>query len=334
MRRPGPLKELPLDLFLPNNVPSKLIFKPTPNKRPVSPDPVPLSPAKRRILNEELFFSPERTPRLSPYGRKLPRPALDGPGSPARKLHFGLPEQALADISQAASLSPDPICRSSQTGVAGSAMAQSSSASKKLAPSPEFKMKTRSSHRRDTAIQNDVDAQHNADVHPSSSDAPAVTVPRDLPSLPDRHSVHHPGFDVYQDPHIFLSYGPQSAIPVSGKDVQKENAPPRKKSRRVEPGTPSTDKGLDVIPKLPSMPHTPRKKHAAASVDGGKWDDGPTTPTPRRPATHLNHLLRTPMSTPLLSRMERKQRKRRMLEEELDDNICSEDGDDRAVLLF
>ena len=332
MRRPGPLKELPLDLFLPNNVQSHIIFKPTPNKRPVCPDPVPLSPAKRRILNEELFFSPERTPRASPYGRKLPRPALDGPGSPARKLHFGLPEQALANISQSASLSPDPIRRSSQTG---STKTQSSSASKKLAPSPEFKMKTRSSHRRATAMQNDGDVQHNADTHPSSSDASPVTVPRDLPSLPDRHSVHHPGFDVHQDPHIFLSYGPQSAIPESGKDVQKENAPPRKKSRRVEPGTPSTDKGLDVISKLPSMPHTPRKKHAVASVDGGKWDDGPTTPTPRRPVTHLNHLLRTPMSTPLLSKVGRKQRKRRMLEEELDDNIRSgEDGDDRAVLLF
>ena len=59
MQRPGPLQELPLDRFLLSN-PNLSAIKS--NKRPLSPsDPTLFSPAKRRILNEEGIFSPEKS---------------------------------------------------------------------------------------------------------------------------------------------------------------------------------------------------------------------------------------------------------------------------------
>lgn len=79
MHRPGPLKDLPLDQFLPVN----------PNlsrKRPLSPAPVLSSPAKRRILSEEGIYSPRGR-------RNAFSDVLAGPSSPAKRLDFGSPKQ-------------------------------------------------------------------------------------------------------------------------------------------------------------------------------------------------------------------------------------------------
>ncbi|KAG6877244.1 hypothetical protein C0992_010470 [Termitomyces sp. T32_za158] len=83
MDRPGPLKDLPLDHFLPDN----------PNlsrKRPLSSVPVLVSPAKRRILNEEGIYSP----RSHLVRRNVFSDVLAGPSSPAKRLDFGPPKQS------------------------------------------------------------------------------------------------------------------------------------------------------------------------------------------------------------------------------------------------
>ncbi|KAG6868170.1 hypothetical protein C0993_006838 [Termitomyces sp. T159_Od127] len=82
MDRPGPLKDLPLDQFLPIN----------PNhsrKRPPSPVPVLFSPAKRRILDEEGIYSP----RSHLARRNAFSDVLAGPSSPAKRLDFGSPRR-------------------------------------------------------------------------------------------------------------------------------------------------------------------------------------------------------------------------------------------------
>src|ERR1700761_3503644 len=88
MRRPGPLKELPLDSFLsPDpNLPQR------PNKRSHSPSPSLFSPTKRRILAEEPIIVGGGSVRSPARLRALPVSRDRGSESPVKK-HDGGPHK-------------------------------------------------------------------------------------------------------------------------------------------------------------------------------------------------------------------------------------------------
>jgi hypothetical protein len=273
-RSRGPLQELPLDQFLlPPNTPSQLGSN---TKRPVSPGtPALCSPAKRRILNEEGLFAmksplsapvsavsatassskqPINTPQQ--YQQNITRfvDALTGPDSPARKLDFGTPKNAVAG-------SRTPSRRSEEEKT------------QRLAPSPEIKARSHSRLRDLEAEegyfstpppQTQTQSQsQTVPLSPSSSLAgPSsypefLTVPRELPPPIDPQSEHYPGFPVYQDPH-FLLPTPRLASPallptptsiltpldnsididyhmesLDMRELVKENLPPRRKARKA-----------------------------------------------------------------------------------------------------
>jgi hypothetical protein len=92
-----PLVELPVDHFHPPNSKSKITtFSPCKHsaKRTLSPTiPSLYSPIKRRILDQEGIFSPEKSLKMpvSLRAQRLPD-ALRGSGTPGKKLDFGIPK--------------------------------------------------------------------------------------------------------------------------------------------------------------------------------------------------------------------------------------------------
>ena len=220
MQRPGPLQELPLERFLPTypNLPSKSVRS---HKRPLSPgSPNPYSPTKRRILNSEGIFAPEKTCK-TPMSLGKASPArfsdvLAGSASPARILDFGLPKNHGGEPAKC----PFPI----QT---------QNSSSKTLISSPELQDQCVSPvHHLSSGVP------VNAEVSSTSSTRPAVpiTIPRQLPPPPDPQSIHYPGFVVFQDTHITIY--PADSNPERASDTEthpdlfKENLPPRRKTLR------------------------------------------------------------------------------------------------------
>ena len=337
MRRPGPLQELPLERFLPSNpnLPPVSPFKSVrPNKRPLSPGgPSLFSPAKRRILNEEGIFSPEKTlksPMLESRGRAQ-SPAhftdvLRGPGSPAKKLDFGLPKNHLEKSkTPAASMTLDvtpPRPRSTTSG---------------LAPSPEFIPKSKSAqsssfassrHSDDTL---EMDNYFSPQPRPSPS-RPTVTpalIPRELPPPPDPQSVHYPGFRVHQDTHIIIApVGSDfdiESVASAEKDGQKENIPLRGKARKAATAPTSSDlktllfspnaknREIEKMVKARSTPVTPKKV--------GGWERlGMATPTSRKPHTGLTPGLREGVKV-----------RRMILEDEVDEVGSDEEGDESLL---
>ncbi|KAF8639699.1 hypothetical protein AX17_000961 [Amanita inopinata Kibby_2008] len=236
MPHSGPLQDLPLERFLPPN-PNPLQPNIRPSKRPLSPGgPNLLSPAKRRILNEEglLLTDKAKTP-LSHSLRQLSPSrftgVLNSPASPARVLDFGLPKYHSLDNtcpsrsdSVATGITPRrPITRS---------MSQ-------LAPSPELPS-VPASLRHVTRCSTDVG-------HPlaACSSCPVAYIPRDLPPLPDPQSIHYPGFKVYRDPYTLLLSPVDDAHREFTKEGVKENVPCRRKGRKpaidkVEPPSRAT----------------------------------------------------------------------------------------------
>ncbi|KAK0206745.1 hypothetical protein DFS33DRAFT_615980 [Desarmillaria ectypa] len=280
--RPGPLREWPLERFLPagSNLPPTNPFKSNrPHKRAHSPTPTPFSPTKRRILFGEGIFSLEKTVK-SPLRRRLASPArlteiLQGPGSPAKRLDFG----STGRPSSCGPLFPSPESEeaapsSSHHGLAPSPRLSSSSTQKARAPNTETPHPTPSSI-----------------VARSTSSLP----PRDPATPPTDHSIHYPGFDVYPDtdiemlPSVILPIPPP---PDPSKDSHKENLPPRRKAKKasavVEDGEPiawSADPKTQELQRkymlkstpvqLPPFPVTPKKTPA-------KVPRVSASPTPRR----------------------------------------------------
>jgi hypothetical protein len=304
MPRIGPLRELPLDQFLPQNPNLR------PNKRPLSP--ILYSPAKRRILNEEGIFSPEKT-RKSPISvRGTPSRftgTLSGPSSPARKLDFGTPKHPVKDSGAPNMSTP----------------ARPASSSNRLAPSPELKSNSQSSR---SADETDGDpSMHNR----SHSSAAPTSVPRRIPPPPDPQSIHYPGFRVHFDKQIFITSvdnGLESLSLVDNdKDGQKENTAPRRKPRKVATASnadlksqlfsPDTRKRvMEKLNKTKSTPVTPKRLHGLNRQESGD------SPTPRRGLAQA-----VTSSTPRAMEGERKLM-RRALQDEVDD--ASEVEDDEA----
>ncbi|KDQ64323.1 hypothetical protein JAAARDRAFT_201682 [Jaapia argillacea MUCL 33604] len=294
--RAGPLKDLPLDQFPPTdpNVNSASPFK-SPHKRPLSPGvPSLYSPTKRRILNEEGIFSPDRMLKSPVSSSGLGRFAtshfdslLAGPGSPAKKLDFGVPknrDQHSLDSAFASSsisrLAPD---EEKDTPATPSRDATTST----LAPSPEFTSKkprstSKSASQRPPPTQLDNSRATPPVSQPSSSYIPLM-IPRELLPLPDRHSIHYPGFDIHTDTHIPLLRAGSSDLSSEGlsdserdKESCKENLPPRRKSKKavtapataefsmtkaallLSPGAKQRD--AERLGKAKSTPTSPRKR--------------------------------------------------------------------------
>ncbi|KAJ7648490.1 hypothetical protein B0H17DRAFT_1103052 [Mycena rosella] len=309
-RRPGPLQDLPLDLFLPPNpnLPQR------PNKRVHSPGgPSLFSPTKRRILAEEgiLPASLKSLPRF----RVVPV-FRDGSGdSPVRKLDLGLPKNSPASArappsAPTSAFEPHPT-RLTRPGLSHT----TSDAFIPFTPTSPL--------RRD-------DAQEMADYfslpsNPTPSHLPRVQTPREIPPPVDPQSIHYPGFHVFQD--AYLVTGPVLDLDMdsplsSQKDALKENVPLRRKPRKSVTAPVSSDLKARLaspdmrVAKANSTPCTPGRSSLALERSNS------TTPTARRPEVVLTRDTRL---TPKLQDAERRELRRRLAEEV--DDIPSDDED-------
>ncbi|KAJ7094565.1 hypothetical protein B0H15DRAFT_830042 [Mycena belliarum] len=303
IRRPGPLQDLPLDLFLPPN-PN---LSQRPNKRVHSPGgPSLFSPTKRRILAEEgLIPGSLRGPTRF---RAVPVPR-DGGDSPVRKLDFGLPKNSPASpqLPPNAATQPRPTRLTRRTS--------SHTTPDAFMPSPS------------TPLLPDDAVDYFSSLPPSDpSDLERVAPshpPRVILPPVDTQSIHYPGFHVYQD--AYLGTGPALDLVVDPslspqKDATKENVAPRRKPHKsVTAPTPSDLKARLTSPdtslaKATSTPRAPGRSH--------EWSSS-TTPTARRPDVVLTRDIRL---TPKLHDTERREMKRR-LEEEVDEVPCDDEED-------
>jgi hypothetical protein len=314
MPRPGPLQELPLDQFLSPNPNLPFASKLRPNKRPLSPGgPNLYSPAKRRILNEEGIFSPEKTTKSPISSRGTPAhftDVLSGPSSPARKLDFGVPKHSIKGVG------------ASSTAALDKTPARPASLSNRLAPSPELKPKTRSSCPGDYemddyfSMPNCSSSSHSSAIH--------IPVPHEMPPPPDPQSVHYPGFRVHSDTHNLTPVDDDLeslSLFDNNKDGQKENLPPRRKPRKVATA-PNTDlksqlfspdakkREVEKLGRAKSTPVTPKR------LAGGDGQEPGDSPTPRRLVVGLAQAVTS--STPRAKERERREM-RRALQDEVDD---------------
>lgn len=222
MQHPRPLQELPLERFLPTHPKSVRS-----HKRPLSPgNPNSYSPTKRRILNSEGIFAPEKMCKTPMQSGKAPLPTrfsdvLAGSASPARILDFGLPKNREGE--------PTKHSLPSQTQIT------SLSSRKTLASSPESNPRrvSSSTHHFSSEVSTDTG------VSGTSSARQAIVpiiIPRELPPPPDPHSIHYPGFVVFQDTHITIYPADLDSEGVPDVEIHtdlfKENLPPHRKTLR------------------------------------------------------------------------------------------------------
>lgn len=263
---PGPLKDLPLAHFLASGA-SLTPTTAKPAKRPLSPSKSTIfSPAKRRILHSEGILLP---------GEALPsslRPQLPSSGSDV----FG--------AYQSSSLSLTPP-------VQGAGATQGSSRDRRTPRRPSPKL-TR--HQCSTIASGDDSAsalslRRSSRLQSSQPGAASVAILREMPSPHDRQSAHYPGFDTYQDTHIFL-VPPRRASPssdnedpwssseevLSEREISKENIPPRKKAKKSSLARSS----LPIDKSFRSDRSTIREESRQLSgITAGSWCmDGVVTP--------------------------------------------------------
>ncbi|KAI0832582.1 hypothetical protein BC628DRAFT_1407026 [Trametes gibbosa] len=333
--RPGPLMPLPLDLFKADSPLSGTPAKhPRPNKRPHSPGLGCIdSPAKRRIKAAEgaVGMRHTRSPLSASSHNARSAPShfhalLQGPESPAKKLDFGSTKPAGSSSTTSESMS----CDVSRSGT------RPSRRSPKMISAP-VRRSSRLSARASSAVPESLSVtEQPAGVASSVRGSPleSMLILRTGTS-PDIQSIHYPGFDIYQDPHITL---PSSSTPQSTSadeafavnDCEKENFQPRRKSSKKVANltTPSETSLIKMALLSPSstnvlkpVPASPHPKHVCDYLSAAH-----TTPKERILRTMESPLrtlvISTPGRTPL-GKEERKQM-RRALEVEVDDF----DGDD------
>ncbi|OCH92148.1 hypothetical protein OBBRIDRAFT_791525 [Obba rivulosa] len=344
MRHSGVLLELPLEQFLPNPNATAAASKRMNNKRPHSPGaPSQYSPTKRRILHEEGIFTPETTtksPQLSESGRFAPshfNKLLSGPGSPARKLEFGVSSTRRLDIDDAFNIEHrhnDITPKQSAPSAPSSPM--------KLAPSPELAAKRSGKplFSRSSVEEFGMDVYHSPRKQSVSSTEFPSALPRSfLPT--NRQSHHYPGFDVYQDSHgtaiDLLSSSVDAETSLLGsppqrvrrdKESEKENMPPRRKSMKsiaIPLAPPAWEKAgllsphttrtfVEDISEPMQMTPQPKKIHSGL-VMGRGLDMTPASKKLRMHSPGDDRMLIT-RRTPV-GRDERRQR-RQVLEDEVD----------------
>ncbi|KAJ7240360.1 hypothetical protein B0H12DRAFT_1135101 [Mycena haematopus] len=297
IRRPGPLQELPLALFLPPNpnLPER------PNKRVRSPgDPSLFSPQKRRIFEEEGIFSSKTSSRV----RALPVRRDSGGDSPVKKLDFGPPKNSPASV------------RSPHSAPTNAIESHLPRLTRQNTTSDAFLSPTSISHLSS-------DAQEVGDYFSGSTPSrDAVTqTPRDMPPPVDPQSIHYPGFAVLQDAYIVSGPAMTVGVDLPQKDEEKENVLPRRKPRKSVTAPTSSDLKARLaspdakLAKANSTPCTPGR-----SFTGERSNSA--TPTPRRTAAVLTRDTRL---TPKLLDVERRELRRQWAEEVDDIPIDDED---------
>ncbi|KAF8812282.1 hypothetical protein BYT27DRAFT_7251840 [Phlegmacium glaucopus] len=222
MQRPGPLQELPLERFLSAH-PNLLSKSVRSHKRQLSPgSPNPYSPTKRRILNSEGVFAPEKTCKTPmSLGKASPTrfgDVLASSASPARILNFGLPKNRRGEPTKR-SFMPIPT----QTQIPSLSPRKTLTTSRPVSSS---------------AYHSSSELPAGTEESSTSSTRPAVPIdiPRNLPPLPDPQSIHYPGFVVFQDTHITIypagsDFNPETLSDIeTNADSSKENLPPRRKT--------------------------------------------------------------------------------------------------------
>ncbi|EMD40917.1 hypothetical protein CERSUDRAFT_91670 [Gelatoporia subvermispora B] len=360
MRHLGPLLELPLEQFLldPHIVATSSAR--TSNKRPHSPgNPSQYSPAKRRILHDEGIFTATKTtktPLLSESGRFAPshfNRLLSGPGSPARKLEFGMSSKRRLDEGER-----HDAGRKAHDSIPDASVLLSST---KLAPSP--KLVTRRSVKPSSTSSNTHEPGMDIYCSPQrqpTTDREAFLSPCQSTLLPNRQPHHYPGFDVYQDTRAVGSEVPSSppteekpflSAPHQrvrrDKESEKENMPPRRKpvksvkSDASHPASTAWEKaGLlsphvkrSVVEDLDEpMQITPKPKKIVYS-GLAKGRGVCATPTRQAPGGITSpgddRMLITPGRTPL-GKDEVKLR-RQALEDEVD-GLCATDSDEEMMI--
>jgi hypothetical protein len=234
--------------------PNSLQVPSRPGKRPLSPGVQKLlSPAKRRIVNEQGLLIPEKAESSLPRTSKQSSPSrfadvLNGPESPAKVLDFGMPRSRSTHQETIMNMEMTPR----------RPMTRSMS---RLASNPELNPRQSSSRHIEEITMND----DTFDAHPfiTRNIRSPVFIPRDLPPLPDPHSTHYPGFEVYQDPYTIMFPPLSASQPEALKDEAKENIPFRRKGRKTSstlektesnPRSEPTKRDTDCTVNKPSSP--------------------------------------------------------------------------------
>ncbi|KAH7930705.1 hypothetical protein BV22DRAFT_1191066 [Leucogyrophana mollusca] len=315
MRRPGPLKDLPLSQFLPagRNGPTNVNHFPQPrsNKRALSPSRLSIfSPAKRRILNAEGIYFTSKTPETPNHNPSSPRfhdffSGQTPPGDAVQPLAGSSASNTQANSN---CVTPPKSRRSSaRISPRGKSTRQSSTSS---------------------CVMYD-DTPPNASLLRSSRSQASQGIPvptvitREMPLPPDRQSRHYPGFDTYQDTQITLTHpqvhpsqsdiGEIEHITEGGKadkEAYKENVAPRRKTKKAGSASssllkaavlaPDAKGGLDKVNKALSTSET-----LTDDLATGEWNKS----TPRRstPSAGFGQPSHTPRTVTPADRRERRQ---------------------------
>ncbi|KAI0638339.1 hypothetical protein C8Q77DRAFT_426331 [Trametes polyzona] len=318
--RPGPLMPYPPELFKgearASATPAKHL---RPNKRPLSPGVGCLdSPAKRRLKAEGSASRAghTRSPLSASSNSSRFAPShfhalLEGPDSPAKKLDFG----SSRSTSLSSGDSESTACDTPRSGSRTPRRSPKRTSTTRVRRSPRLASKASTS-----VFERAVVEEHTHTVVEVASSSVRVSAPEPIlvPRTvipPDVQSIHYPGFDIYQDPHIILP-STSSLLPVTApgeatpdQDHEKENqaALLSPSSKRLVLGSTSEAK---------PMPPSPHPKHVCDYLSGIH-----VTPKERAvraatsPASTLVSI--TPGRTPL-GKEERKQM-RKALEDEADE---------------
>ncbi|KAG1892253.1 hypothetical protein F4604DRAFT_1912980 [Suillus subluteus] len=221
MARTGPLQDLPLAHFLASGANSVPTNAAKPAKRPLSPSKSTIfSPAKRRILHSEGILLPGEA-SLSSLQHHIP--------------YFGSDVGTSHDSS---------ITLTSPAQRAGATQGSSRDRRTPRRPSPKLIRSTNASGD-DSASA--LSLRRSSRLQSSQRGAASMAILREMPLPHDRRSVHYPGFDTYQDTHIFLtpsrrtspssddedSWPSSSEEVLSEREITKENIPPRKKAKKA-----------------------------------------------------------------------------------------------------
>ena len=337
--RPGPLQPYDIHLFTPT--PSAPGTPSRPNKRPHSPSVGPFDgPAKRRSKAGEGASSSKyvKSPLSGSGNSARFAPAhfhalLQGPDSPAKRLDFGSDTSDATACDDDGSATPRRSPKrspSASTSIKASKVRRSPRLTARTSRSPfvsgeEGLSESNNAGQTLTGVNERIVAIHTPTAAP-------LIIPR-VVTPPDRQSIHYPGFDIYQDPHIVLPVASSFSADLSPADKEhdKENVAPRRKSSKKTsaPVTPSDTAWVKARLLSPSI-RSGVKNHTPASPHPRHVHDYLATPRERtlRPVVSPAATLvgATPGRTPL-GKEERKLM-RRAMEEELDDV----DGDDELLL--
>jgi hypothetical protein len=346
------LCELPLERFLPPNL-EWSPFKSS-AKRHLSPTaPSLYTPAKRRVLVQDGVFSPEKFLKTSisthtrPLSTSRVGDSVRGPGSPARKLDFGVPETPAGkkhDLSVHSLFSLLLLLNATLSSGHNCPL---------LAPSPE--LTPRVTKRFSSPIpatfpfQSDMDMEDwfASPSRPSDIASTPTSVPREPLSSLDRQSIHYPGFDVYRDPQaVILPAAPLHPELALSKDDEaselKENVPPRR-TRKSATTSGSLDGKNSSISNVTGSKVEKIKSGALFPLSGNRPRFGVTDCDPHSLQTpcrdsHPSDLgspvrlslasfdLHSPGMTPFSTRLQRLEGRRLLVDE--GDGIETEDSDD------